>query len=109
MATYLILNLTVITAVVLALRIRRPGAASWRRHLTPLAVLLILTVLFDNLMIYLDLFVYNPERISGFKLGLAPIEDFAYPLLAYLLIPALYNRFSTQPPKPPRRHHADNT
>ncbi len=53
-------------------------------------VLLGLTLVFDNLMIAVDLFSYPQEHLSGLRLGLAPIEDFAYPLCAAFLLPALH-------------------
>ena len=67
------------------------------------AVLLGLTAVFDNLMIAAGLFWYNQDRISGAFLGNAPLEDFAYPLAAVLLLPALWVLLpgrapSTEPP-----------
>ena len=53
-------------------------------------VLLILTAVFDNVMIAAGLFGYNPERISGAFIGSAPLEDFAYTLAAVMLLPALW-------------------
>lgn len=53
-------------------------------------VLLILTAVFDNVMIAAGLFWYNPERISGAFIGRAPLEDFAYTVAAVLLLPALW-------------------
>ncbi|MET4058703.1 lycopene cyclase domain-containing protein [Arthrobacter sp. UYP6] len=53
-------------------------------------VLLVLTAVFDNVMIAAGLFWYNPERISGALIGHAPLEDFAYALAAVLLLPALW-------------------
>lgn len=53
-------------------------------------VLLVLTAVFDNVMIAAGLFWYNPERISGAFIGSAPLEDFAYALAAVLLLPALW-------------------
>jgi lycopene cyclase domain-containing protein len=53
-------------------------------------VLLVLTAVFDNVMISAGLFWYNPERISGAFIGSAPLEDFAYALAAVLLLPALW-------------------
>ena len=96
--TYWLLNLCFLlpAAAVLAaalLRRRRSGRSN-RSFLLRLAgtaaVLLMLTAVFDNLMIAVDLFGYNPDRISGAFLGLAPLEDFAYPLAAVLLLPALW-------------------
>ncbi|GAA3059414.1 MULTISPECIES: lycopene cyclase domain-containing protein [Actinomycetes] len=53
-------------------------------------VLVLLTAVFDNLMIAVGLFSYAEESISGLRLGLAPIEDFAYPVAAVILLPALW-------------------
>jgi len=54
------------------------------------AVVLVLTAIFDNLMIAAGLFTYAPDMISGALVGLAPLEDFAYPVAAVLLLPALW-------------------
>ena len=70
-----------------ALRRRRMGAAALA---ATAAILLVLTAVFDNLMIAAGLFGYNPDRISGAFLGLAPLEDFAYSIAAVLLMPALW-------------------
>ena len=96
--TYWLLNVCFLApaALVLALALlrRRRSGNSNRTFLLRLAgtaaVLLLLTAVFDNLMIAVDLFGYNPERISGAFLGLAPLEDFAYPLAAVLVLPALW-------------------
>jgi lycopene cyclase domain-containing protein len=54
------------------------------------AVVLVLTAVFDNLMIAAGLFTYAPGLISGVMVGLAPLEDFAYPVAAVLLLPSLW-------------------
>ena len=54
------------------------------------AVVLVLTAIFDNLMIAAGLFTYAPDMISGALVGLAPLEDFAYPVAAVLLLPGLW-------------------
>jgi lycopene cyclase domain-containing protein len=33
---------------------------------------------------------YDPARILGLRIGVAPIEDFAYPVAAALALPALW-------------------
>lgn len=53
-------------------------------------VVLVLTAVFDSLMIAAGLFTYAPDLISGVFVGLAPLEDFAYPVAAVLLLPALW-------------------
>jgi len=45
---------------------------------------------FDNVMIGVGLYSYPDEHVSGLRIGLAPIEDFAYPLAAAFLVPAVY-------------------
>ncbi|QIG40316.1 lycopene cyclase domain-containing protein [Microbacterium sp. 4R-513] len=54
------------------------------------AVLVVLTAVFDNLMIAAGLFAYPAEHISGLRIGMAPLEDFAYPVCAAFLVPAVF-------------------
>lgn len=53
-------------------------------------VLVLLTAIFDNVMIAAELFTYPDEHLSGVKIGLAPIEDFSYSICAAFLVPAVY-------------------
>lgn len=89
-----LLFLSLATAVLLAVRARsrRRGLplASWQALALATAVLFALTAVFDNVMIAAGLFDYGREQRLGILLGLAPIEDFAYPLGAVLLLPALW-------------------
>lgn len=56
--------------------------------------LLVLTAIFDAVMIAVDLYRYPPEALVGIKLGNVPIEDFAWPIVAVLVVPAAYALFS---------------
>lgn len=56
--------------------------------------LVVLTAVFDNVMIAAGLVVYPPEQISGLRIGLAPIEDFAYPVCGAFLLPAVWTLLS---------------
>lgn len=75
------------------------AAVGWRRaprgHAVALAlsalVLVVLTAVFDTIMIWSGLFGYADAHISGVRIGLAPIEDFAYPVAGLLLLTALWN------------------
>jgi lycopene cyclase domain-containing protein len=84
-----------LTAVVLALF--SVYALTMRRFLPrgPLVrtaiVMLVLTLVFDNLIIATGIVDYDPAKISGLRLGVAPIEDFAYTLVALVLVPSLFN------------------
>ena len=55
-----------------------------------LAALLILTAVFDTVMIGVRFFTYADPHLLGVRIGLAPIEDFAYPIAGALLLPAVW-------------------
>jgi lycopene cyclase domain-containing protein len=87
----LIVPFLVVTALVTALSARRPRFGERMRASAVAAViLLLLTAVFDNVMIALDLFTYPPEHLSGLRIGLAPLEDFSYPLCAAFAVPAVF-------------------
>lgn len=54
--------------------------------------LIVLTAVFDNVMIAAGLFTYAEGLHLGWFIGLAPVEDFTYPLAALILLPALWAR-----------------
>ncbi|WP_460775223.1 lycopene cyclase domain-containing protein [Microbacterium sp. GXF7504] len=88
--TLIVLPFLVVTAAVTALSAIRPGFARRMRASVVAAIaLLALTAVFDNVMIALDLFDYPAEHLSGLRIGLAPIEDFSYPLCAAFGVPAV--------------------
>ncbi|HEV7741676.1 MAG TPA: lycopene cyclase domain-containing protein [Pseudolysinimonas sp.] len=100
--TYWVLNAPFLGAALLvalaALLVRR--APLWRvLGLTALGVLL-LTGLFDNVLVGTGIVGYDSARISGAFVGVAPIEDFSYAVAAVLLLPSLW-RLLTPPPKDP--------
>lgn len=86
--TYILMNLVFMTAVLLALRkwLRRPNAAAW----VTLGSLLILTLIFDNVILWAGFVEYDTSKLLGLYLGLAPIEDFFYAILAAVIIPVLW-------------------
>jgi lycopene cyclase domain-containing protein len=91
--TYWALNaifLAAVAAVVIATVIVRRGPAWACVGLAGVAVLL-LTAVFDNVMIGVGLVGYDRTLISGAFVGLAPLEDFAYAIAAALLLPALWS------------------
>ncbi|HKU35285.1 MAG TPA: prenyltransferase [Paenarthrobacter sp.] len=67
-----------------------PTSTHWRAVGLTFAALAVLTAVFDSVMIGMDLFHYDDAHLLGAKIGLAPIEDFAYPLAAALLLPGLW-------------------
>jgi len=54
------------------------------------AVVLLMTAVFDNIMISVGLVAYDPELISGIFIGIAPLEDFAYAVAAIIGLPSLW-------------------
>ena len=89
MATYIVLNLLFLTTVL--------GVLAWRKLWTfgravwvTLTVLRMTTIVFDSLLIYFGMFTYPADKILGIRVGLAPIEDLFYALLAGLVVPAIW-------------------
>lgn len=68
----------------------RPSRRWWRTTAVTIAVLVALTVVFDSLMIAADLFRFEEEDLLGIRIGLAPLEDLAWPVAAGLLLPSLW-------------------
>src|SRR5690606_18214826 len=82
-----------LAAIVVAMIVRRRDTApSLGATAVAAVIVLALTAVFDNVMIAAGLFAYSDAHISGIRIGAAPIEDFAYPLAAVILLPALWSR-----------------
>ncbi|WP_309067323.1 lycopene cyclase domain-containing protein [Microbacterium sp.] len=94
------LAVAVVTSVLLRRGARRaatdaagaPGTISLTALSIAAAALIVLTAVFDNVMIAAGLFAYADAHISGIRIGAAPIEDFAYPLASVILLPAVWAR-----------------
>jgi len=85
--------LAVVAAVALAAVVaRRPPR--WASVAVALAVVLLMTAVFDNVMIGVGLVGYNETKISGAFIGIAPLEDFAYAVAAVVLLPSLWALFT---------------
>jgi lycopene cyclase domain-containing protein len=89
--SYLMLNL-LFTWFAWALLRRNVRALAWRAVLLSLALVLLLTAVFDNLIVGLGIVEYDPIRILGARIGIAPIEDFGYAIVGAFGVPALWNR-----------------
>jgi lycopene cyclase domain-containing protein len=102
--TYTLLNLVFLAAAALvgvaAVLTRR--SPDWRAVGLAAIVLMTLTAIFDNVIIGTGLVDYDDNLISGFRIGVAPIEDFSYTLAALVLLPALWELL------PKRRARADD-
>ena len=68
-------------------------ASRIRRDSIALAILMLMTAVFDNLIILAKIVSYDESKISGVKLFVAPIEDFAYTLVLVPLIALVQSYF----------------
>lgn len=93
--TYLSLGaIFLLPALVVAIvvwRRRRPSRTWWLATAVSALVLVVLTAIFDSVMIAVDLFRFDEAALVGVRLGLAPLEDLAWPLAAALLLPSLWH------------------
>jgi lycopene cyclase domain-containing protein len=57
----------------------------------PIAVLLVGTAVFDNLIIAAGLVAYDDSLNLGIRIGLAPIEDFLYAIAAVMVTASFWH------------------
>jgi lycopene cyclase domain-containing protein len=91
--TYLLVDLPFLGAVVvvaLAAGLAR-RAPRWRAVGLAAIPLVLLTAVFDNVIVGTGIVAYDADRISGIRLGAMPIEDFGYVLAAVVLLPSLWS------------------
>ena len=84
--SYTLLNLMFVVPVVVVLFAYR-WLAHWGTLWYTLVALLLMTAVFDNFIVGFGIVAYDPALLSGLFIGFAPVEDFAYTLVASLLIP----------------------
>jgi lycopene cyclase domain-containing protein len=53
-------------------------------------VLVVMTLVFNNVIVGLGVVAYDPAKTLGVRTGLFPVEDLAYTLGAVVLLPALW-------------------
>lgn len=92
--TYLELAAWFVGAAVVIALVLTAFSGSHRAHLGAIAVtvvvLFVLTAVFDTVMIATGLFHYSEGHLLGLHIGLAPLEDFAYPFAGAVLLPTLW-------------------
>lgn len=90
MATYIIVNIVfvVVTFIVLRIKVHSPS----KKWFAMLLVLLVLTAIFDSMLVYFSIIDYAPEKILGIRIGYAPVEDFFYAIYAALVVPFIWNK-----------------
>lgn len=72
----------------------------WAAVPLTLGVVLVMTAVFDNVMIAVGLVGYDRALISGLFVGIAPIEDFAYAIAAVVGLPSLWILLANPRPVP---------
>lgn len=112
---YSTLNLTmsipvVVAALIAAWRLRGPERRRWLIGVGgALVVILVLTAIFDNVMISAGLVAYDADLTSGIRIGVAPIEDFAYAVAAAVFVPSVWAVLTVGPRTGDRGAGADGT
>jgi lycopene cyclase domain-containing protein len=91
--TYLILDLAFLggVAVVALATFLAHRDPVWRAVGLAAVPLVVLTAVFDNVLVGTGIVAYDPELISGIRIGAAPVEDFAYAIAAVVLLPCLWS------------------
>jgi len=99
--TYTLLNAVFLAVVALvaiaAVVVRR--SPRWRAVGLAALLLLTMTAIFDNVIIGTGLVAYDDSLISDVRIGLAPIEDFAYTVAALVLLPAVWELLARRRPR----------
>lgn len=87
--TYLTLNLIFVAASLLALLLVPKNR--WPAYLVGLVPMVIMTAVFDNLIVSAGVVAYDPTKITGIMVGAVPIEDFAYTIAAVAIVPSVWS------------------
>ncbi len=88
-----------VVAVIASVRCRLT-ARWWIITGATISILLVLTVVFDSVMIQADLFGFDQNSLLGVHVWHAPVEDLAWPVAAGLLLPALRELLGHREPTP---------
>jgi lycopene cyclase domain-containing protein len=66
----------------------------WRAIGFTMIWMILMTLVFDNVIIALGIVGYDENKISGLLLGLAPIEDFSYTVVSVLAVGILWHKLT---------------
>lgn len=90
MSYALLLAAPLLAAAALAVVALRRDRRGWAALAMAAAAVLALTIAFDSLMIATDLFRFDDAQLLGLRLGLAPVEDLGYALIALCSVAAIW-------------------
>ena len=87
---YLALNVIfmLIAFVILNVVVRK---SPWKLIGWTLLSMVLVTLIFDNVIVALGIVDYDSNKISGLVLGLVPIEDFAYTIVSVLAVSSIWH------------------
>lgn len=86
--TYLLISAPfLVVAAALWARVR-----PWKLTVAVASVLFILTIIFDNLMVWAGLYEFGHATTVGLNLGRIPVEDLFYPLFTALVVTSFWGR-----------------
>lgn len=89
--TYLGVNIILSLTILAVLKFYR--ALKWNRAVTVTAVILLLiTIVFDSLIIIAGIVAYESSNISGIMIWAAPIEDLIYAFMIAVIIPCVWDK-----------------
>jgi len=63
----------------------------WKLIGWTLLVMVLVTLVFDNVIVALGIVDYDLNKISGVLLGLVPVEDFAYTIVSVLAVSSIWH------------------
>lgn len=66
----------------------------WLNLIRTMLAMLLVTLVFDNVIIGLGIVDYDINKLSGIYLGLAPIEDFAYTVVSVLAVGSIWHKLT---------------
>lgn len=87
---YLALNVVflLMAFVILNVIVRK---SPWRLIGWTLLAMVLVTLVFDNVIVAMGIVDYDLKKISGVLLGLVPIEDFAYTIVSVLAVSSIWH------------------
>jgi lycopene cyclase domain-containing protein len=86
---YLTLNLLFLGLSLLALLLVPKNR--WPAYLVGMVPMIVITAIFDNLIVAARIVGYDSSKITGIMIGIVPIEDFAYTIAAVLIVPSVWS------------------
>ena len=98
MTTYLLFaSIVVVVALVFDRYILRTKIVGTRRWVVTTISMIVLTLVFNNLIVGFGVVTYDQSRISGLKVPFMPIEDLSYTIAVSTIVPAMITYYAKKP------------